>query len=75
MKIFIVREDRTVYIKKNQDRIPGRSEREKEQPCELGNRVEEFGWKYRKESLPGASEDDNNSNDLERGIIVKNSLQ
>lgn len=39
MKIFLeVREDKTVYIKKSQDGIPGRSERETEQPCELGNR-------------------------------------
>ena len=55
-KIFTeVRQDKTVYIKKSQDGIPGRSERETEQPCELGNRessrvwTEEFGWKYRKE--------------------------
>lgn len=86
MKIFLeVREDKTVYIKKSQDGIPGRSERETEQPCELGNRessrvwIEEFGWKYRKESLPGAAaisvKDDNNSNDVERGIIVKCPLQ
>ena len=56
MKIFTeVRQDKTVYIKKSQDGIPGRSERETEQPCELGNRessrvwTAEFGWKYRKE--------------------------